>query len=118
MQQRTRLATLRWATRIIAAQKQLPDALRQPPAMDRSSVEAFQASRRRINQGAFPESEVRQAFAILPDGRLGQYKASTGDINNAIGRGQIKRDYSNIRVPVLAFINDPRTPGDPQSATV
>jgi pimeloyl-ACP methyl ester carboxylesterase len=102
----------------VAAQKQLPDALRQPPAMDRSSVGAFLASRRRINQGAFPESEVRQAFAILPDGRLGQYKASTGDINDSIGRGQIKRDYSSIRVPVLAFINYPRTPGDPQSETV
>jgi non-heme chloroperoxidase len=102
----------------VAAQKNLPDALRQPPAIDRSSVGAFQASRRRANQGAFPESEVRQAFAVLPDGRLGQYKSSTGDINNAIGRGQIKRDYSNIRVPVLAFINHPRPPGDPQSSTV
>jgi non-heme chloroperoxidase len=102
----------------VAAEKNLPDALRQPPAMDRSSVGAFQASRRRINQGAFPESEARQAFAVLPDGRLGQYKASTRDINEAIGRGQIKRDYSNIRVPVLAFINYPRPPGDPQSSTV
>jgi pimeloyl-ACP methyl ester carboxylesterase len=102
----------------VAAEKKLPDALRQPPAMDRSSVAAFQASRRRTNQGAFPESEVRQAFAILPDGRLGQYKASTRDINDAIGKGQIKRDYSSIRAPVLAFINYPRPPGDPQSATM
>jgi pimeloyl-ACP methyl ester carboxylesterase len=91
----------------VAAEKKLPDALRQPPAMDRSSVAAYQASRRRANLGVFPESEVRQAFAVLPDGRLGQYKSSTNDINAAIGRGQIKRDYSNIRVPVLAFIDHP-----------
>lgn len=97
----------------VAAEKQLPDALRQPPAMDRSSVGAYQASRRRANLGVFPESEVRQGSAVLPDGRLGPYKASTGDINAAVGRGQIKRDYSNIRVPVLVVMNDPWPPGDP-----
>lgn len=96
----------------VAAEKKLPDALRQPPAMDRSSVGAFQASRQRANLGVFPESEVRQAFAVLPDGRLGQYKASTPDINAAVGRGQIGRDYSNIRVPVLVFMDYPWPPGD------
>ena len=98
----------------VAAEKNFPKALRQPPAMDRSSVGAFQASRRRANLGVFPESEVRQAFAVLPNGRLGQYKASTNDINAAIGRGQIKRDYANIRVPVLLFIDYPWPPGDPR----
>src|SRR6476469_1466110 len=63
------------------------------------------------------ESEVRQAFAVLPDGRLGQYKASTPDINAAVGRGQIKRDYSNIRVPVLVFMDYPWPPGDPLRPT-
>jgi len=82
--------------------------------MDRSSIGAFQASRRRANLGVFPESEVRQGSAVLLDGRLGQYKASTPDINAAIGRGQIKRDYSNIRVPVLVFIDYPWPPGDPR----
>jgi len=98
----------------VSAEKKLPDALRQPPAMDRSSVGAYQASRRRANLGVFPESEVRQGSAVLPDGRLGQYKASTRDINAAVGRGQIKRDYSNIRVPVLVFIDYPWPPGDPR----
>ena len=98
----------------VAAEKKLPDALRRPPAMDRSSIGAFQASRRRANLGVFPESEVRQGSAVLLDGRLGQYKASTPDINAAIGRGQIKRDYSNIRVPVLVFIDYPWPPGDPR----
>jgi len=101
----------------VAAEKKLPDALRQPPAMDRSSVVAFQTSRRRANLGVFPESEVRQAFAVLPDGRLGQYKASTPDINAAVGRGQIKRDYSNIGVPVLAFIDYPWPPDDPRGSS-
>lgn len=101
----------------VAAEKKLPDALRRPPAMDRSSVAAFQASRRRANLAVFPESEVRQAFAVLPDGRLGQYKASTPDINAAVGRGQIKRDYSNIRVPVLAFIDYPWSPADPRGSS-
>lgn len=101
----------------VAAEKKLPDALRQGPAADLSSVGAFQASQRRANRGVFPESEVRQAYAVLPDGRLGQYKASTSEINAAIGRGQIKRDYSNVRVPVLAFIDYPWPPDDPRGSS-
>ena len=49
-------------------------------AADRSSIEAFQASQRRAKHGAFPDSEVRETIAVLPDGRLGQYKASTREI--------------------------------------
>jgi hypothetical protein len=45
---------------------------------------------------------------------VGPYKASNNDINAAIARGQIKRDSSNIRVPVLVFIDYPRPPGDPR----
>jgi non-heme chloroperoxidase len=104
----------------VATEKKLPDALRRGgPATDRSSIGAFQASQRRAKHGAFPESEVRETITVLPDGRLGQYKASTREINLAIGRGQIKRDYSNIRVPVLAFIDYPWPPDDPPgSATM
>lgn len=102
----------------VATEKKLPDALRRGrPAADLSSIEAFQAGQRRAKHGAFPESEVRQAFDVLPDGRLGQYKASTREINLAIGRGQIKRDYSNIRVPVLAFIDYPWPPDDPPGSS-
>jgi non-heme chloroperoxidase len=102
----------------VATEKKLPDALRRGgPAADRSSIEAFQASQRRAKHGAFPESEVRETIAVLPDGRLGQYKASTREINLAIGRGQIKRDYSNIRVPVLAFIDYPWPPDDPPGSS-
>lgn len=102
----------------VATEKKLPDAVRRgEPAPDRSSIEAFQASQRRAKHGAFPESEVRQTNTVLPDGRLGQYKASTREINLAIGRGQIKRDYSNIRVPVLAFIDYPWPPDDPPGSS-
>jgi len=102
----------------VAAEKKLPDALRKPPAADFSSIAAFQARQRRDNHGVFPESEVRQAFDVLPDGRLGQYKASTSEINRAIGRGQITRDYSNIRVPVLAFVSHPWPPEDPRRPSI
>ena len=61
---------------------------------------------------------MRQAFAVLSDGRLGPYQASTRDINLAIGKGQIKRDYSNIRVPVLAFIAHPWPPDDPRRPSI
>jgi pimeloyl-ACP methyl ester carboxylesterase len=102
----------------VATEKKLPEALRRGgPAADRSSIEAFQAGQRRARHGAFPESEVRQTMAVLPDGRLGQYKASTREISLAIGRGQIKRDYSNIRVPVLAFIDYPWPPDDARGSS-
>jgi pimeloyl-ACP methyl ester carboxylesterase len=52
---------------------------------------------------AFPESEVRQLFVDNADGTRGRYKASTDAIHTAIGEGQKKRDYSGIRVPVLAL---------------
>jgi len=101
----------------VAAEKNLPDALRRPPALDLSSIGALQARQRRAHAGVLPESEVRQEFALQPDGRLGPYKASTGDINAAIGRGQITRDYSNIRVPVLVFSDYPSLPSDPRRST-
>ena len=95
----------------VAAMNRLPDAARQPPAMDFSSFGAYQASQRRTNLGAFPESELRQGFAERQDGSVGPYTGSTDVINAAIGRGQIKRDYSNIRVPVLVFIDYPLASG-------
>ena len=102
----------------VAAEEHLPDALRRPPGFDLSSIAAFQARQRRANAGVWPESEVRQDFALQPDGRLGPFKAESGDVNAAIGKGQIKRNYSNIRVPVLVFVDYPSLPSDPRSTTV
>jgi pimeloyl-ACP methyl ester carboxylesterase len=78
-----------------------------PP--DYSSLDAYRAWQVATHAGAFPESELRQLFEVGGDGRMGRYKASTGEINTAIGGGQVKRDYTNIRVPVLAIIDGPRT---------
>jgi pimeloyl-ACP methyl ester carboxylesterase len=55
------------------------------------------------SQYALPESELRQLFVANPDGTMGAYKGSTKNVDNAIGEGQKKRDYSRIRVPVLAI---------------
>lgn len=64
---------------------------------------AYRDAQTKSGQGAFPESELRQLFAANADGTVGSYKASTQTIHEAIGAGQKQRDYSNIRVPVLAL---------------
>jgi pimeloyl-ACP methyl ester carboxylesterase len=93
--------------------RKLPASLREPPPADNTSFRAYRENQQRHNQGAFPESELRQLFVENPDGSIGRYKASTGAIHNAIGAGQKKRDYSHIRVPVLAFLEIPRPGGSP-----
>jgi hypothetical protein len=45
-------------------------------------------------------------YETNPDGTKGRYKTPQS-INKAIGDGQIKRDYSGIVVPVLAFFEFP-----------
>jgi pimeloyl-ACP methyl ester carboxylesterase len=88
----------------MALMQKLPAALRQaPPAPDYSSFSAYRAQQVRNNQGAFPESELRQLFVANPDGTMGGYKGSTARANGAIGEGQKRRDYSKIRLPVLAL---------------
>lgn len=86
----------------------LPVAMREPPPSDRRSLVGYQKSQADSGRGAFPESELRQLFAVNPDGSLGRYQASTDAINTAIGRGQVKRTYTRIRVPVLAFFEYPK----------
>jgi len=88
--------------------KKLPAPMRDPPSPDYTSFSAYRAKQLKNRQGAFPESELRELFVANPDGTMGRYKASTGAIHSAIGAGQKKRDYSNIRVPVLAFFEFPR----------
>jgi len=85
--------------------QKLPPGLQGAPPLppDYSSFAAYRARQTRNDQGAFPESELRQLFEAIPDGSMGRYQASTDAINIAIGAGQKKRDYSKIRVPVLAF---------------
>ncbi len=94
--------------------QKLPSPMRNPPSLDNTSYGAYRASQVRNKQGAFPESELRQLFVANPDGTMGPYQASTGSIHDAIGAGQKKRDYSNILVPVLAFLEFPRPTYDPK----
>ena len=93
--------------------RKLPASMREPPPADNTSFRAYRDNQTRNNQGVFPESELRQLFVANPDGSVGRYKASTGTIHNAVGAGQKKRDYSNIRVPVLAFLEIPRPKESP-----
>jgi non-heme chloroperoxidase len=90
----------------------LPEVRRGPPAADSSSFTAYRASQLQNEHFAFPESELRQLFSANPDGTMGGYKASNESIHSAIGAGQKKRDYSNIRVPVLAIFEYPTAPAD------
>jgi pimeloyl-ACP methyl ester carboxylesterase len=56
---------------------------------------------------AFPESELRNTHVTTPDGTMRGFKTPQS-VYGAIGAGQKRRDYSNIRVPVLAFLEFPR----------
>jgi len=94
--------------------KKLPAGMREPPRMDLSSFAAYRASQARAGGGAFPESELRQLFEATAEGHVGRYIGSTNAINNAIGAGQIRRDYSRIRVPVLALNDYPVRVADPR----
>jgi non-heme chloroperoxidase len=55
----------------------------------------------------FPEADLKNVFAGGADGAMGRY-VSPPSIFNAIGEGQIRRDYRGITVPVLAFVEAPR----------
>jgi pimeloyl-ACP methyl ester carboxylesterase len=80
-----------------------------PPDEDPRSFSGYRARQSRTGKFAFPESELRNSYETNPDGTKGKFKTPSR-ISKAIGDGQKKRDYSGIRVPVLAFF-DP--PGDP-----
>lgn len=83
----------------------LPAAMRMPSALTaaaRRSPQAYREWQRRNGQAEFPESELRSDFVFEPDGSLGRY-VTPPSVFAAIRAGAQKRDYSKIRVPVLAF---------------
>ena len=49
-----------------------------------------------------PEGELRQGFETAADGSVGAAR-SPGWVSRAIGTGRPARDYSKIKVPVLAI---------------
>jgi pimeloyl-ACP methyl ester carboxylesterase len=100
--------------------QKLPAPMRTPPppptGEESKSFSAYRAMQMRNNKFAFPESELRNIYKTNPDGTKGE-RISTPTIFRAIGDGQIKRDYSGITVPVLAFYEFTRSPGDPPRTT-
>jgi pimeloyl-ACP methyl ester carboxylesterase len=107
----------------IELQRKLPPiAPPAPPSADASkSFSGYREWEMRSQGWSFPESEWRNIMETNPDGTRGRFK-SPRRIGQAIGEGQKKRDYSAIRVPVMAFFEFPRSskdlgarrPGDPR----
>jgi pimeloyl-ACP methyl ester carboxylesterase len=105
----------------VALRQKLPSPT--PPATrcveNRTSFAAFGGYLRCRDGFALPESELRNGFSTNPDGSVGRYKTPRA-IHEAIGNGEVRRDYSGIQVPVLALYEFPRTslselrPDDPQ----
>jgi pimeloyl-ACP methyl ester carboxylesterase len=75
---------------------------------DRSSFAAMREAWHCREHFWIPEAELRSIHTANPDGSVGPHKTPRA-IHAAIGDGQIARDYSKIRVPVLALVDLPRT---------
>jgi len=72
-----------------------------------STFDGYRVWQRCREHFAFPESELRNDHATNPNGSMGEYTGSNQALR-LIGDGEVKRDYTNIRVPVLAFLELPR----------
>lgn len=90
-----------------ALQQKLPPGLQPQPAcgpVDRSNFAAFRRTATCTMGFVLPESELRNQFEDV-NGRVGAPTAPDW-VSRAIGQAQVyRRDYSNIRVPVLALLN-------------
>lgn len=53
-------------------------------------------------------------FVANEDGSVGTFKTN-GNVHSAVGAGQKKRDYSNIKLPVLAMFEYPRSRQPPST---
>ncbi|HET9306613.1 MAG TPA: alpha/beta hydrolase [Candidatus Sulfotelmatobacter sp.] len=84
----------------------LPAAMRangsEPDASDLRSFKAFHDFKVRQNGYEYPEAELRASSNQNPDGSVGSDNAPD-KVHFAIGRGALPRDYSRIRVPILAL---------------
>jgi non-heme chloroperoxidase len=79
--------------------------------VESKSFDGYRAWQLRSMRFSFPQSELRTVFATNDDGSMGRHR-TPGRVFKAIGDGEIKRDYSRINVPVLAFIDYPRWESD------
>lgn len=87
-----------------------------PSEQEARSFSAFRAWQARNERFAFPESELRNTRVTNPDGTMGRFKAPES-VHGAIAAGGKRRDYSNIRVPLLALFEYPRPTGGPEYQT-
>jgi non-heme chloroperoxidase len=97
-----------------AVTSKLPEAMRRPPSQSPADLKTFAAYRDwRIRTGgvALPEAELRADFAENPDGSVGN-RLTPAFVPQAIMEGDHKHDYSQIRVPILAFVGYPGLPQD------
>ena len=100
----------------MALVRALPPPKTPPPPRPTGAVSFgdYRAWQLKAERFALPESELRSVFETNPDGTMGRHKTPSR-VHRAVGDGQKKRDYSKIRVPVLALIDYPRSrPDEPQ----
>ncbi len=89
----------------MALYNNLPLAMRGHASPSPSDLKSFQAYRDwqvRSGEAPFPEAELHNQYYSNPDGSVGGFRTSPY-IHEAVGAGAMKRDYSQIRVPILAF---------------
>ena len=89
-----------------ADEKEWRGHLPKVPAADRTSIPAYRAWEKAANNMAFPESELRQLYAVNTDGSLGDYLVSK-QVRDLMFAGRAYPDYDRIRVPVLALFAMP-----------
>jgi len=83
--------------------ERLPTMNPPPPSdADRRSFQAYQQWQVRTMGFSFPESELRNARVSNSDGSIGPSRTPSS-VRKAINDGSKKRNYSGIRVPVLAL---------------
>jgi non-heme chloroperoxidase len=86
----------------------LPAAMRAngsaPDASDLRSFQALHDFKVRQNGFEYPEAELHNTYNRNPDGSVGSGNAPD-KVHFAIGRGALPRDYSRIRVPILALFS-------------
>jgi non-heme chloroperoxidase len=97
-----------------AVTSKLPESMRKRPTplpSDMKSFAAYQDWRKRTDGVLYPEAELRNDYAQNPDGSVGDF-ITPRFVAQAIMAGGQKHDYSQIRVPVLAFVGFPKLPQD------
>lgn len=92
----------------------LPEVMQKGPEPSLAELKSFPAYRnwRKQTQGIWiPESELRNDYAENPDGSVGSRKTPEYVFD---AMGGLKHDYSQIRVPVLAFVVYDTPDGTPE----